>query len=322
MPMATSMVTADHFQARMNESRSSVVVWCFKDGKRGHENQSLGLLTALGEEHAIEVHNISVAGRTLVDAWRAATRRFPPGENLPTPALHLGAGHQTHLPMLAAKRARGGRIVVLMKPTLPTSWFDLCAIPEHDNPQPRPNILPTRGVINRARSARTAASTKGLILIGGPSAHHDWSQDALLRQIVEITQDAGAMQWTLATSPRTPGATTAALRQLPAGNISLAPFQCVDANWLPEMLEVASQVWVSEDSVSMVYEALTAGAAVGVMSVPQKKSSRVSRGMTALAREGLITSFAGWQHGHRLSAAPATFNEADRCANWITDRWL
>ena len=306
----------------MIESSASIVVWCFKDGRRGHENQSLGLLAALGEIHGLDVRDIVVEGRTLMDCWQVLRSRFPPGEHLPAPMFHLGAGHRTHLPMLAARRARGGKTIVLMNPTLPRAWFDLCIVPEHDMTAERPNILRTRGVLNRLRAKNRACPSQGLFLIGGPSTHHGWSEKALLEQIRDITQASSAMKWVLATSPRTPRSTTKALGNLTSPGIKLAPFESVDSSWLPQRLNVSSQVWVTEDSVSMVYEALTAGATVGLIAAPKRKPSRVSRGMDSLIDEGLVTPFARWKNLRSLPTPQVRFDEASRCAEWITDRWL
>ena len=313
----------DPVQVPMNEAASSIVAWRFKDGRRGHENQSLGLLAALSEIHSVTVCDVEVIGRhPMVESWRLLARRFPPGEHLPTPNLHIGAGHRTHLPMLAAKRARGGRTIVLMNPTLPRAWFDLCIVPEHDRGREQANVLRTRGVLNGLRVNGCASPLQGLFLIGGPSTHYEWSQDALIEQIVEITKHANNMQWTLATSPRTPLATTVALRNLTTAGIELAPFEAVDTAWLPQQLNQSSQVWVTEDSVSMVYEALTVGAAVGLISTPKLKPNRVSSGVDTLIAQGLVTPFCRWERSRSLPKPNTRLDEATRCADWIARHWL
>jgi uncharacterized protein len=93
-------------------------------------------------------------------------------------------------------------------------------------------------------------------------------------------------------------------------------------DWLPAQLARAGQVWVTADSVSMVYEALTAGAAVGVLETPRQRPSRVSRGLERLAVESWVTPFADWRPGRTLHRPPGIFNEAERCARWIVERWL
>ncbi|MCX7915831.1 MAG: mitochondrial fission ELM1 family protein, partial [Verrucomicrobiae bacterium] len=95
-----------------------------------------------------------------------------------------------------------------------------------------------------------------------------------------------------------------------------------DRDWVPRELSVAEHVWVTEDSVSMVYEALTAGASVGILRVPRRHSSRVVRGLDRLRAQGWVTGFADWEAGQSLRPPPQPLAEADRCAHVIYERFL
>jgi hypothetical protein len=296
-----------------------VVVWAFTDGKAGHENQTRGLLAALARRQPVDARWINVPAYASVLS-SLMTRRFLPGVGLPPPDLLLGAGHRTHLPLLAARRAHGGRTIVLMKPSLPRAWFDLCVIPEHDGVTGA-NVLTTRGALNPVEPGEKDARA-GLILIGGPSRHHGWNENDILSQVETIVAREQDVDWQLTTSRRTPSATTARLRALTFRNLTVVPVSETGPGWLAERLAGAAQVWVTEDSVSMLYEALTANAATGVLGVPAKRESRIARGIDALKRDGLVTGFADWQHGRKLDAPAAPFNEAARVAAWIGDKWL
>jgi mitochondrial fission protein ELM1 len=57
------------------------------------------------------------------------------------------------------------------------------------------------------------------------------------------------------------------------GALTIVPFAATSPDWLPTQLARADQAWVTADSVSMVYEALTAGAAVGVLDVPRPRQA-------------------------------------------------
>ncbi|WJW75274.1 mitochondrial fission ELM1 family protein [Thiohalobacter sp. IOR34] len=300
---------------------SSCRIWRFLDGKPGHENQTAGLLAALAERLPVEVHELEVP-----PAWQSLvallSRRFPPGARLPGPDLLLGAGHATHVAMLAARRARGGRIIVLMKPSLPLGLFDLCLIPEHDDPPQRANVIATRGVLNRVRPAPAKDPRRGLLLIGGPSRHFGWDAEALLDQIEAVLGDETGIGWRLCTSRRTPESFIEALQRRlgEAPRLALVRWQDVDRDWLPVQLGEAARVWVTPDSVSMVYEALTAGAAVGLFDLPGAAGGRIQRGLARLEAEGLVTPFADWQAGALLRAPAEPFNEAARCAREIVGR--
>jgi mitochondrial fission protein ELM1 len=310
------------------ENPRPLTVWCFTDGKPGHENQTRGLLAALRQRTAVEAYTIHVADcRAGLAAW--LTGRVGFGRELPDPDLVIGAGRATHLPMLNARRVRGGRVVVLMKPSLPTAWFDLCIIPAHDRPRRRDNILVTRGVLNRVRHDAHKDAGAGLILVGGPSAHVEWSGAVVAAQILELLARVPDMRWTLTTSRRTPAAflaqfdAGAAQPGLDSPQLTVVPCEQAGPDWLPEQLARAAQVWVTQDSVSMVYEALTTGAAVGLLRVPWRNTrDRLARGVAQLVRDGLVTEFSAWQQGRALQPPPEPFDEAARSAAWIAERWL
>lgn len=303
-----------------------VVVWAFTDGKAGHENQTRGLLTALAQLQPLDARWINMPAYASVLS-SLMTRRFLPGVGLPPPAILIGAGHRTHLPMLAARRAHGGRSVVLMKPSLPRAWFDLCVMPEHDVAPGRTlstssNVLLTRGALNGMQLG-TKNPKFGLMLIGGASRHYGWREKDLIAQVQAIVQRETAVQWTLTTSRRTPASTTMRLQALAFGNLTVVPVQATGPGWLAEKLASAAWVWATEDSVSMVYESLTAGCATGVLPVPRRRRvGKIARGIASLAEDDLITHFSDWQRGKQLEASAVSFNEAARVAARIVEMWL
>ncbi len=301
-------------------AQAAVVVWWFRDGKPGHDNQARGLIEALRRLTPLEVHEISPPSlsRLLVDAL---TGRFHVGRALSDPSLLIGAGHATHLPLLCARRARGGHSIVLMKPSLPRAWFDLCVIPRHDGVPATSGVLVTDGVLNAIHTTTDKDPLQGLMLIGGPSAHHRWSEPKLAAQLRAILARDKNQCWRIASSRRTPAATVVMLRALSGAQVELIPHEHTDAAWLPAQLARAATVWVTEDSVSMLYDALTAGAATGVLAVPRRRADRITRATDALIENARVTPFADWQEGRALPA-PEGFNEAARVAAWIAEKWL
>jgi len=297
-----------------------LIIWRLIDGIPGHEKQSLGLANALARRTRVERHDISCPGRLdgLVQWMR---RHFPAGSPLPEPDLLLGAGHGTHLPMLAARRARGGRVVVMMKPSLPLACFDLCLIPSHDHPPSRPNVLATRGALNDVRTSRQQDPGRGLILVGGPSRHYGWHDSAVLEQLQRLLTQAPGIRWTLTTSRRTPAGFAGQAANTLSGQLEVRPHDETPPGWLESALAEAGQAWVTEDSVSMLHEALTAGCRVGLLRLPSKGASRVARGVTTLLEEGWLSTL----DAPAMSANPADrppFNESERCAHWILNTWF
>ena len=295
-----------------------LILWLLGDGKPGHENQSLGLADALARRTPCELHRISIAGkRGLLTRVQSAIQA---SAGLPQPDLVIGAGHATHPALLWLARKHRARSIVLMRPSLPMRWFDLCIVPAHDfkSPPVRENIIVTRGALNRVAPPDAGARSGGLILIGGPSRSHGWDGENLLAALTEITA-TGA--WRLTDSRRTPAGFPAEIsKRLPA--VEVFPHQRTAPNWLPGRLAAADEVWVTEDSVSMIYEALSSGARVGLLPVPRLKScSRVLRGIEDLVAGGFITPLSEWQATRRLATPPETLREADRCAAVVVSRF-
>jgi len=86
-------------------NRPLLTVWIVSDGKPGHVNQSLGLAEALARATTTETHRLPALPAWR--AWLALLLKHAPGTSLPSPDLIVGAGHATHLTLLAARRARG-----------------------------------------------------------------------------------------------------------------------------------------------------------------------------------------------------------------------
>jgi mitochondrial fission protein ELM1 len=296
-----------------------VVVWRLSDGKRGHERQSDGLLGALAEHCSLERHSIAVEPQS-VRGWLDFLRaRFNPGRDLPRPDLIVGTGRACHWPLLTARRAYGGRSVCLMRPGLPSAMFDLCIIARHDHPRPAANIVLSDGPLNTMRPASIRLAKSGVILIGGPSRHFGWDSSAIAEQIQHIVAQQPEIDWQLSDSRRTPADFVAALRALPGPQPRyLAAAECAP-DWLENTLAEAATAWVTADSVAMLYEALSAGAALGVIEVPQRRNDRITRIASDLVARG-------WARTFRSAAPPKPLgvprlDEAARCAAVLLARW-
>jgi uncharacterized protein len=303
------------------KDRADLVVWRLVDGKRGHENQSRGLVQALASLYPLEeyVLPVSAAVTSLLDCLRG---RFPPAEELPQPGLLVGAGRQTHLPLLAAKRRTGARAVVLMKPA---AWlrpfFDFCLVPEHDRARGK-NIFATRGALTSVVPGGAHHVGGGLFLIGGPSAHHGWVSAAMVGNVLALTRAFPERRWKLTTSRRTPAETTQGLLALREKNLEIWPVEKTGPDWVPHELGEAGVAWVTEDSVSMVYEALTSGAGVGVLPAPRlKETSRVARGLDLLVAQNLVSRFDPNRPAVDPVRPATPFHEAERCARHLVERF-
>ena len=293
---------------------TSTIIWRLVDGKPGHDRQSAGLVAALGERIAIDATTFDMR-LTRVGLWHYARASLPFGANAPAPDLIIGAGRACQWPLIAARHARGGKAIYLMKPAWPLRCFDYCVIPEHDEPPERANVCVSEGVLNDMVRAEPDADS-GLILIGGPSAHFAWDERSVLRQIHTIIDAFPDKQWLVTDSRRTPIATRNALA-IPANrNVEFISADDMGNGGLQQYMRGADMIWVSADSVSMIYEALTTGARVGLIDVPVARASRISRIGEQLAVRERVTRFGDWQAGAMLVSRPP-LDEARRCAGLI-----
>lgn len=290
-------------------------VWRLSDGKRGHERQSDALVRALAERFSLTWHALDVA-----DGWRCALSILGGNHRgaaaLPAPDLIVGAGSACHLPLLAARRRYGGRALCLMRPQLPYRCYDACIVAAHDAPPARANVIVTEGPLNPMRPGPQKDPHAGLVLVGGPSRHHAWDNAAMVQQIRQIQQQAPALQWVVTDSRRTPATFATALAAAGLPNIRYQAFASAPADWLEDALARATRVWVSSDSVAMIYDALSAGAEVGVLDVPVQRRDRVSNIAAELRRRGWVASLEQPAAGNNPG-----LNEASRVADALLQRW-
>lgn len=295
-----------------------MVIWRFTDGKPGHEAQSKGLVQSL---LSLQGSGIEVFKLDCSSAGSRSERRRQMRE-MPTPDLLIGAGHATHLPLLFSKWKRGGRAVVLMKPTLPTFLFDLCIVPEHDAPQKRSNIEVTLGVLNDIQPSLAKDKGRGLFLIGGPCRHVEWRDGDVVNQVVTLCGEFPLIQWTLTTSRRTPSTFLQLLKSRECRNLEIVPVEATQPGWVGRHLASVFQVWVTPDSVSMMFEALTSGAAVGELDLFWKPGTKLKQAVETLIAQGRVTPFIQRVPGEVLSCAQIPLNESARCADIILNKWF
>lgn len=299
-----------------NSSNNSFVVWRLLDGKPGHEHQSLGLVNAMQQRLAMQVVDIPV-GRSGAGWLYLAAGVWPAGKSLPKPDLIVGAGHATHGHMLAAKRAYGGQTVCMMQPSLPAELFDVCLIPEHDQYRGFSSFIETRGVINHIQpaSAEKKDSNQVLIMVGGPSKHFHWDELGVIAQVYDLVRKHVDVNFILTTSRRTPASFVSAMQRVKLANLTIIPIADTHKDWVQTTLATVSSAWVTEDSVSMVYEALTAQVAVGLIGLSAKSKSRVSRGIEKLIDRQLVTRYDPYGLYRQFMRPVLGFNEASRCSD-------
>jgi mitochondrial fission protein ELM1 len=314
-------------------------VLAYFDGRPGHEKQTQGILDALAGMTPIKIDSVKVplSPATYLKDLTIYFLPFLQGiaqrNDFQPVDLVIGTGSHTHLPMLLQKKrqhkssGKQARLVTCMTPDkYLLSRFDLCFIPMHDQPALVDNVFITQGPPNTVRHGGDQYSDRGLILVGGiDTKSHIWHSSAIIGMIRMIVDKQPGISWTVSSSPRTPEETCNSLAELAGSMQNVKFFRSEDtpAGWVEEQYNLNRSVWVTADSVSMVYEALTAGCSVGVLPVEWlRQDNKFLRSLRNLTGNSLVVDFHDWQQGTPMPMLKdKPVNESRRCAEEILRRW-
>lgn len=306
-------------------------IWILSDGKAGHLSQTRGLATALIKRKGGSIREIDLVEKSFLGKLRAIWKQ----RSAVPPDFIIAAGHGTHVPLLLSgclfKRAK---TVVCMNPSFPMRWFDFCIVPRHDLisdvlANPPTHIIPTLGALHGVHPSPESPKTFMLMLIGGPSKEYGWDRTQVIEQLKAVSSVQSAVgsqqseaKFLLTTSRRTPAGFVDALK-IACPAIDVVPVEETPRGWVAEKLAGAAAVWVTRDSVSMIYESLGSGAPVGLLNMPpllanKKKKSRVARGIEMLVEEGWVTPFDLWKATGVLQSKGALV-EVDRVADRLLE---
>ena len=344
------------------------------DGIRGHYHQSLGVaqwLERLGGGHLEEpvnvpkfsglskllkmkvfVKGLAVHGKDYAFNWLKSAGM---GINDVKPhTLFISAGSSAAPFCLACAKATDNKSAVVMTPSLlGTKPFDFAIVPDHDKHDSKDqNVLTTLGAPNHIYTpeletigasffaGRNFGSNKIVaVLIGGSDANYkpspSWAEDTLgsLRFV-------DGVKLLITTSRRTGKALDDKIEDMFTGNPALGYMLILAkkprVNALTAMLGKATHVIVTEDSVSMVSEAVTAGFRVGLLRVPKTSTEPLKKffgGGTKrfddmfekMRQRKLLVDLGSEPDFRDFLSTPEQkhnqdFNEAKRAAEWILSR--
>ena len=307
-------------------------VTLFSDGRPGHEKQSLGIIKALKGYVDVDLNKVEVPGTTLFDDFVSHLTlllklgKTSHSDKYQKTDLFIGTGSRTHVPMLSACPNKSVKIVTCMTPALYLrAKFDLCFVPYHDQVTPRENIFYTFGPPTLSQQSTVLDPNRSLILIGGrDESSHKWDERKLISDLDRLIRETEKVAWLISSSPRTPESTEALISQkldtLP--RVSFIPFSETGPGWVEHKYGTHESVWITADSVSMVYEALSAGCKVGILPVAwRRRNNKFQRSLDHLLDEKLIVTLPQYLQGASKWHDHEPLNEADRCAREILRRW-
>ena len=266
---------------KTNKHEKIKVIWRFTDGKAGHDKQSLALVESLMNQTKCRLFDFNVQDQRnpILDV---IFKNYKLPEGITKPDIAIGAGHKTHLHLLAIKRCFNAKIVVIMKPSIPLIFFDLCIIPKHDGIKNCPNIINIQSSLVKFNSNLKKKENTGLILIGGPSKHYFWDSKTVLEEICKISKKFKFRKLLLSTSRRTPFDFLDQLNELNIPDIKVYEYSKIKSDWLDKHINKVKNIWVTNDSYSMVTEALASGADVDIIGLKVKQDSKLSKEMKVI----------------------------------------
>jgi mitochondrial fission protein ELM1 len=238
----------------------------------------------------------------------------------------IGTGSNTHAIVIELGKLHKARTVTCMSPFFPLQrFFDLCCVPEHDGVTHAGNILETVGPPNLSVNHNRHDSGRGLILIGGvDEKSHIWNSDNILWHIEKIIKKDCHIKWVISSSPRTPEDMEKKLSVLSNKNtgVDFLRFSDTQSGWIEKQYSVNQTVWVTADSMSMVYEALSAGCRVGIIPVEWKnKKGKFACAERKLIEKNFVTPYVEWLNSCEFIHSGKNLNEAQKCAREILIRW-
>ncbi len=282
-------------------------IWRLVDGKAGHDKQSLALVENLKNQARCKIFNINI--QNLKNPFIAIIfKKYNLDKGLNKPDIAIGAGHKTHLYLLAIKRCFGAKIVVIMKPSLPLKFFDLCVIPKHDGVKSGSNVFTTNTPLVSFNLNKKKKENMALFLIGGPSKHYYWDSKRVLEQIKNISKQFKFKKLLITTSRRTPIEFINEFNKSKIKNIKLYEHTKIMNDWLDKNITKVKNIWVTNDSYSMLIEAIASGAYTDILELKMKKKSKLSGEINTIKK--------------KIRNKITIQNEAERVAKFIQKIWF
>ncbi len=184
--------------------------------------------------------------------------------------LFVGAGSTSYYALKFYARRYAKPSVALMYPKGYRKDFSVIIAGAHDRPKPSANLKISPVSLSFSRSQglyRPQRKSIGFI-IGGPNSCFEMG-DEILKQIEGVRAQFADCEFALTTSPRTPQATESALEKL-SWDYSVI-YSREPVNPIGDFLAQCEWVFISEDSVSMISEAVSSGRAnVAILSLKRK----------------------------------------------------
>ena len=252
------------------------------DGRRGIENQALGLAEAAARLRPSDISPLIIEAGTAFKAasptlqFAMKSRPSDYGISGPPPDFAIGCGRQAIAPLLALKKAAPTCFTAYIQdPRLDPSRFDLVIAPEHDGLTGN-NVETMIGSPNRIIKAEIAGKTlkfankldtlpmpRAAFMIGGHSKTHKLTPQIHAAHIEAAeTLIKKGHSLLISTSRRTPDFARKGWEDLEESHDNIWLYDGDGPNPYTAFLGGAEIICVTEDSTNMLTEAASSGKTV------------------------------------------------------------
>ncbi|WP_427453045.1 mitochondrial fission ELM1 family protein [Litorimonas sp. WD9-15] len=257
----------------VSESCEAVKCLVISDGRRGIENQALGLAEACAALQPLSIQTQHIQHNTFVAALPPGLQLRVARFELPECDIAIGCGRQAIAPLLKLKRDNPAIFTVYIQdPRISPDAFDLVIAPEHDGLN-GPNVINMIGSPNRVTETRIIGETlkfaaglaklpspKTAFLIGGTSKTHMLTPDDHASHLAHAkTLYAAGHSLLITTSRRTPDFAREAWTDFASESDRIWLYDGNGPNPYFAFLGAADLILVTEDSTNMLTEACGTG---------------------------------------------------------------
>lgn len=322
--------------------------WIISDGRRGIENQALGIAEACRRLRPLNLETFTLNPSKIFQALpprgqclfkSSITDYGLPGSK---PDWVIGCGRQAIAPLQLIKKQYRERVftVYVQDPRCDPSRFDVVIAPEHD-PIRGQNVETMIGSPNRVTetklkdaASRFAPQINALlapriaVLIGGPSKQYDLQTETVLAhiEILRTLQNQGASLM-ISVSRRTPPALATLYRAFGDSAPNIWFYDPATPNPYFAFLACADALLVTEESTNMLTEACSTGKPVYRLALVPKRpgtSSKFDALHAQLAQRCGVRRLDPTPHLPDLIALNAAYpplRETDRMAERLWERF-
>lgn len=259
---------------KAGEAKTCLVL---SDGRRGIENQALGLAERFRDicppEFAVKLQTYHVQHAAALAALPPKAQLRLARFDLPRCDIAIGCGRQAIAPLLHLKKTRPDvQTVYVQDPRISAENFDLVIAPEHDAVTGE-NVISMIGSPNRitepkivgetlsfAQGLKALSMPRAALLIGGKSKTHHLDQDSHAAHILAAKNLLSAGKSVMiTTSRRTPDFAIVEWKRFASDHDGVWLHHGASPNPYFAFLGGADLILVTEDSTNMLTEACATG---------------------------------------------------------------